>query len=88
MHELYAALAVIRTQRPRTRRDAVREEDEFYESMAKASRVSRAVAWLVARIRASTSDFKRKAPQAQRLRQSQSQPAGTLHRCGHLKSVQ
>ena len=87
MHELYAAFAIIKNQRPRNLRDEVKREDEFYESMAKASLPSRVFAMLVARIRAAAGGVRREPPEVQPLHRSQSHSAGKQLECVHLKSV-
>lgn len=38
MHVLYSAHAIIENQQPRTRREAIRQEEKFYADMAEASR--------------------------------------------------
>ena len=37
MHVFYSALAIIESQTPRTRREAIRQEEKFYADMAEAS---------------------------------------------------
>ena len=41
MHAIFAARAIIENQRPRTRREAILQEEKFYKDMAEASRMSR-----------------------------------------------
>ncbi|QXC51046.1 hypothetical protein KHC17_10980 [Agrobacterium salinitolerans] len=41
MHAIFAARAIIDNQKPRTRREAILQEEQFYKDMAEASRMSR-----------------------------------------------
>jgi len=52
MHEFYSALAIIENQTPRTRRDAIRQEEKFYADMAEASWPWRLFTAIVARAKA------------------------------------
>lgn len=41
MHAIFAAQAIIDNQKPRTRREAILQEEKFYADMAEASRAWR-----------------------------------------------
>lgn len=41
MHAIFAARVIIENQQPRTRREAIRQEEKFYADMAEASRAWR-----------------------------------------------
>ncbi|CUX21004.1 MULTISPECIES: hypothetical protein [Agrobacterium] len=47
MHAIFAALAIIDNQKPRTRREAILQEEKFYADMASASRPSRFFSGLI-----------------------------------------
>ncbi|XOK13067.1 hypothetical protein ACI6PO_01360 [Agrobacterium tumefaciens] len=52
MHAFYAAQTIIENLKPRTRREAVLQEDKFYTDMAEASRLSRFFSAIAGMIRA------------------------------------
>ncbi|OOO23779.1 hypothetical protein BS627_11475 [Agrobacterium salinitolerans] len=47
MHAIFAARAIIDNQKPRTRREAILQEEQFYKDMAEASRMSRLFSALI-----------------------------------------
>lgn len=47
MHAIFAARAIIDNQQPRTRREAILQEEKFYKDMAEASRMSRLFSALI-----------------------------------------
>ncbi|MCW0980333.1 hypothetical protein PCC82_01250 [Agrobacterium deltaense] len=63
MHEFYSALAIIENQTPRTRRDAIRQEEKFYADMAEASWPWRFFTAIVARAKAKTLTLVKKRDQ-------------------------
>ncbi|CUX33205.1 hypothetical protein [Agrobacterium genomosp. 13] len=52
MHAIFAARAIIENQQPRTRREAVLQEEKFYTDMAEASRPWRLFSALISLIKA------------------------------------
>ncbi|KAA3502899.1 hypothetical protein DXM27_08150 [Rhizobium rhizogenes] len=52
MHAIFAARAIIENQQPRTRREAIQQEEKFYTDMAQASRLWRLFSALISRMRA------------------------------------
>ncbi|MDA5631978.1 MULTISPECIES: hypothetical protein [Rhizobium/Agrobacterium group] len=52
MHAIFAARAIIENQQPRTRREAIQQEEKFYADMAQASRPSRLVSALIGLMKA------------------------------------
>ncbi|WP_216330731.1 hypothetical protein [Rhizobium sp. X9] len=63
MHEFYSALAIIENQTPRTRRDAIRQEEKFYADMAEASWPWRLFTAIVARAKAKSLTLVKKRDQ-------------------------
>jgi hypothetical protein len=52
MHAIFAARAIIENQQPRTRREAILQEEKFYTDMAEASRPWRLFSALISLIKA------------------------------------
>lgn len=52
MHAIFAARAIIENQQPRTRREAIQQEEKFYADMAQASRLWRLFSALISMMRA------------------------------------
>jgi len=52
MHAIFAARAIIENQQPRTRREAILQEEKFYADMAQASRPWRLFSALISRMKA------------------------------------
>lgn len=52
MHAIFAARIIIENQQPRTRHEAILQEEKFYADMAQASRPWRLFSALVSRMRA------------------------------------
>jgi len=51
MHAIFAARIIIENQQPRTRREAILQEEKFYADMAEASRPWRLFSALMSRMR-------------------------------------
>lgn len=51
MHAIFAARAIIENQQPRTRREAIQQEEKFYTDMAQASRLWRLFSALTSMMR-------------------------------------
>ncbi|WP_236776549.1 hypothetical protein [Agrobacterium tumefaciens] len=52
MHAIFAARTIIENQQPRTRREAIQQEEKFYADMAQASRLWRLFSALISMMRA------------------------------------
>lgn len=52
MHAIFAARAIIENRQPRTRREAILQEEKFYADMAQASRPSRFLSAIMSWMRA------------------------------------
>ncbi|CVI59552.1 hypothetical protein AGR9A_Cc210087 [Agrobacterium salinitolerans str. Hayward 0363] len=52
MHAIFAARAIIEIEQPRTRREAILQEEKFYTDMAQASRPSRLFSALIGLMKA------------------------------------
>lgn len=60
MHAFYSALAIIENQQPRTRREAIRQEEKFYADIAEASRLWRFFKAIAKTIRSKGRDLEKK----------------------------
>ena len=63
MHVFYSALAIIENQTPRTRREAIRQEEKFYADMAEASWPWRLFSAIAARAKAKSLTLVKKGDQ-------------------------
>ncbi len=79
MHAIFAARAIIKNQQPRTRREAILQEEKFYTDMAQASRPSRLFSALLGLIKAKS---RRSVKESDQCRESacgdDGQPKGQL----------
>ena len=63
MHPIYAARVISENRKPRTRREAIRQEEKFYADMAEASRLWRLLSAVAERVKAARLTLVKKSDQ-------------------------
>ncbi|MDZ7928440.1 MAG: hypothetical protein U5L46_16065 [Agrobacterium sp.] len=63
MHPIFAARVINENQKPRTRREAIRQEEKFYADMAEASRLWRLLSAIATRAKATRLSLVKKRDQ-------------------------